>query len=111
MTADLLIHNLSEVATPEGSAPLRGAEQRRVRRLAGAEVVCRAGRIAFVGSPEERRRQFGEMPEAERLDGQGGALIPGVVDPHTHLPWAGSREGGFAGRLGGGTHPGRGAGG
>ena len=89
---DLLIHNLAEIATPEGSAPLRGAEQRRIRRLAGAEVVCRTGRIAFVGSPEERRRQFGEMPEAERLDGQGGTLIPGFVDPHTHLPWAGSRE-------------------
>jgi imidazolonepropionase len=101
---DLLIHNLSEVATPEGSAPLRGAEQRRVRRLAGAEVVCRAGRIAFVGSPEERRRQFGEMPEAERLDGQGGTLIPGFVDPHTHLPWAGSREEEFAARLAGTTY-------
>ena len=101
---DLLIHNLAEVATPEGSAPLSGAEQRRVRRLAGAEVVCRAGRIAFVGSPEERRRQFGEMPEAERLDGQGGTLIPGFVDPHTHLPWAGSREEEFAARLAGKTY-------
>src|SRR4051794_18446003 len=101
---DLLIHNLAEIATPEGSAPLRGAEQRRVRRLAGAEVVCRAGRIAFVGSPEERRRQFGEMPEAERLDGRGGTLIPGFVDPHTHLPWAGSREEEFAARLAGRTY-------
>jgi imidazolonepropionase len=101
---DLLIHNLSEVATPEGSAPLRGAEQRRVRRISGAEVVCRAGRIVFVGSPEERRRQFGEMPEAERLDGQGGTLIPGLVDPHTHLPWAGSREEEFAARLAGKTY-------
>src|SRR3954471_2178297 len=101
---DLLIHNLAEIATPEGSAPLRGAEQRRVRRLAGAEVVCRAGRIAFVGSPEERRRQFGELPEVERLDGRGGTLIPGFVDPHTHLPWAGSREEEFAARLAGKTY-------
>src|SRR3954447_836732 len=101
---DLLIHNLAEIATPEGSAPLRGAEQRRVRRLAGAEVVCRAGRIAFVGSPEERRRQFGEMPEAQRLDGQGGTLIPGVADPHAQLPGAGSREEEFAARLAGKTY-------
>jgi imidazolonepropionase len=101
---DLLIHNLAEVATPEGSEPLRGAEQRRVRRIAGAEVVCREGRIAFVGPPEERRRQLGELPEAERLDGQGGTLIPGFVDPHTHLPWAGSREDEFAARLAGTTY-------
>jgi imidazolonepropionase len=101
---DLLLHNLAEVATPEGSEPLRGPEQRRVRRIPNAEVLCRDGRIAFVGSPEERRRAFGELPEAERLDGQGGTLIPGFVDPHTHLPWAGSREDEFAKRLAGTTY-------
>ena len=100
-TTDLLIHNLSEVATAEGSAPRRGADQGRLRRMQGAEVVCRDGRIAFVGSPEERRRHFGELPDAERLDGRGGTLIPGFVDPHTHLPWAGSREEEFAARLAG----------
>ncbi|HWM90447.1 MAG TPA: imidazolonepropionase [Thermoanaerobaculia bacterium] len=102
--ADLLIHNLSEVATPEGSSPLSGAGQRQVRRIRGAEVLCRDGRIAFVGSPEERQRSFGEMPDAERLDGRGGTLIPGFVDPHTHLPWAGSREEEFAARLAGRTY-------
>jgi imidazolonepropionase len=101
----LLIHNLSEVATPEGSTPRRGAEQGRVRRLRNAEVVCDDnGRIAFVGSPEERVRQHGELPEAERLDGRGGTLIPGFVDPHTHLPWAGTREEEFAARLAGTTY-------
>ncbi len=101
---DLLIHNLSEVATPEGSSALRGADQRRVRRMRGAEVVCREGRIAFVGDPEERRRLFGELDGAQRLDGRGGTLIPGFVDPHTHLPWAGSREEEFAARLAGKTY-------
>jgi imidazolonepropionase len=100
----LLIHDLSEVATPEGSRPLRGAEQRRVRRLARAEVICRDGRIAWIGSPDERRRQWGELPEAKRLDGRGGTLVPGFVDPHTHLPWAGSREEEFAARLAGKTY-------
>jgi hypothetical protein len=70
-----LIANLAEVATAEGSAPRRGAEQGRVLRLRGAEVLCRAGRIAFVGTPEERRQRFGELPEAERLDGKGGTQI------------------------------------
>jgi imidazolonepropionase len=75
-----------------------------VRRTPDAEVVCRDGRIAFVGSAEERRRRFGELPDAERLDGQEGTLIPGFVDPHTHLPWAGSREEEFAARLAGKTY-------
>jgi imidazolonepropionase len=104
MAPDLLIHNLGEVATPEGSSPLRGVDQRRVRRLRGAEVVCRDGRIAFVGDPEERRRLFGDLHGTERLDGRSGTLIPGFVDPHTHLPWAGSREEEFAARLAGKTY-------
>ncbi|HEV7517902.1 MAG TPA: imidazolonepropionase [Thermoanaerobaculia bacterium] len=103
---DLLIENLAEVATPEGTTPRSGAEQGRVRRIHAAdtaEVLCRDGRIAFVGLSQERRRAFGELPQAERLDGLGGTLIPGFVDPHTHLPWAGSREEEFAARLAGKT--------
>ena len=98
---DLLIEGLAEVATPRGTTPRRGPEQGRVERLRGAEVLCRDGRIAFVGPAEERRRAFGELPDAPRLDGRGGTLVPGFVDPHTHLPWAGSREEEFAQRLAG----------
>jgi len=104
----LLVENLGEVATPLGSTPRRGADQGRVARLRGAEVLCLDGRIAFVGPREERLRRFGELapdgPGVERLDGRGGTLVPGFVDPHTHLPWAGSREEEFAARLAGKTY-------
>lgn len=102
--ADLLIHHLSEIATPRGTTSRAGADQGRVERIPGVEVLCRDGRIAFVGPPEERRRRFGDVPTASRLDGRGGTLVPGFVDPHTHLPWAGSREGEFARRLAGATY-------
>ncbi len=98
---DLLIQNLAEVATPRGGAPLSGPDQGRVERLRGVEVLCRDGRIAFVGEREERIRTLGRLEGAERLDGRGGTLVPGFVDPHTHLPWAGSREEEFAERLAG----------
>lgn len=101
---DLLIHNLSEVATPHGTEPLVAGKQGAVERQAGAEVLCRDGRIAFVGPPEERQQRFGELPEARRLDGGGGTLVPGWVDCHTHLPWAGSREHELRARLGGATY-------
>lgn len=101
---DLLITGLAEVATPRGPAPLAGGAQAGVERLRGAEVVCRDGRIVFVGPPEERRRRFGGLEGAERLDGAGGTLVPGFVDPHTHLPWAGERAAEFARRLAGATY-------
>jgi imidazolonepropionase len=98
---DLLIHNLSEIATPLGSQPLAGEGQREVVRLSDSQVLCRDGEIAFVGRAEERRAAHGELPDAERLDAGGGTLVPGFVDPHTHLPWAGSREEEFSMRLAG----------
>jgi imidazolonepropionase len=102
--ADLLIHDLSEIATPRGTVSLAGPDQGRVDRVSGAEVLCRDRRIVFVGPPEERRRRFGDLPAASRLDARGGTLVPGFVDPHTHLPWAGSREEEFARRLAGATY-------
>ena len=101
---ELLITNLSEVATPVGSEPLTGADQAKVRRLSRVDVLCRDGEIACVGSREEIERDVGSLEAAPRLDAKGGTLVPGFVDPHTHLPWAGSREEEFAQRLAGKTY-------
>jgi imidazolonepropionase len=101
---DLLIHNLAEVATARGSESLSGAAQGRVERLTDTVVLCRDGEIALVGSAEELEARFGPLPETERLDGDGGTLVPGFVDPHTHLPWAGDRAEEFAQRLAGKTY-------
>lgn len=98
---DLLLHNIGELATPLGSTPRRGPDQRRVSRTARQEVLCRDGRIAFVGPEAERVRHHGHLPETPRLDAGGRTLIPGLIDPHTHLPWAGTREDEFAQRLAG----------
>jgi imidazolonepropionase len=96
-----LLHNIGELATPLGSTPRRGPDQRRVSRTARQEVLCRDGRIAFVGPEAERVRHHGHLPETPRLDAGGRTLIPGLIDPHTHLPWAGTREDEFAQRLAG----------
>jgi imidazolonepropionase len=116
---DLLIENLSEIATPLGTTPRRGAEQGAVARLragsrghegsagsddSGIEILCRDGRLAFVGSRSERQRLWGELPGTARLDGRQATAVPGFVDGHTHLPWAGSREDEFVQRLGGRTY-------
>ena len=102
--SDLLIENLAEIATPLGSTPRRGADQAAVARLrdgSGVEILCRDGRLAFVGSRSERERLCGELADVPRLDGRRGTAVPGFVDGHTHLPWAGSREDEFVQRLAG----------
>lgn len=67
--------------------------------LPKAVVRIEGERIAFVGSEEEHNRLF--PPPDAVLDAEGGCVIPGFVDPHTHLPFAGFREDEFDRRLAG----------
>ena len=100
----LLVHDVGELATPVGTTPRCGPEQGKVGRLHGIEIFCRDGRIDFIGSSEERERLVGPLADVPRFDASGRAVVPGFVDPHTHLPWAGSREREFGRRLQGATY-------
>lgn len=99
----LLIRNLSQFATPEGTAALRGGAMRRVRVVEKAAIAIRDGRIAFAGKerdlPEDLRKSI-----REEVDARGGTALPGFVDSHTHLPFAGARESEFNRRLSGETY-------
>jgi len=93
----LLVVGAGEVVTVAGG-PRMGAEQAEIdRRDAGDPVVAAwEGRIVGVGPRPEVEaflRAEGYPPERFAiLDAAGGAVTPGLVDPHTHLLFAGSRE-------------------
>jgi len=87
------------VATPRGCDALGGPEQGRLELLPGAVVRCEDARVVFVGDRSEHDRRF--PPPDEALDASGGCIVPGFVDPHTHLPFAGAREDEFDRRLAG----------
>ena len=98
----LLVSGATLVATPRGRAALAGDLQRAVELLPDAVVRCDGGKVAFVGDKQEHDRRFADPDEV--LDAAGGTVIPGFVDPHTHLPFAGTREDEFDRRLGGETY-------
>jgi imidazolonepropionase len=61
----------------------------------GAALVIDSGRIAWVGNT-------GDAPAAdERVDAGGRCVIPGFVDSHSHLIFAGDRSDEFDARMGG----------
>ena len=65
------------------------------RPLTDAAVVVEGSRIAWVGPAAE-------APAAdERVDAGGRAVIPGFVDSHSHLVFAGDRSAEFAARMAG----------
>jgi len=98
----LLIHGASQVVTPVGPAPLRSDRLGQLRVIEGGVVRCANGRIEFVGTEDEHQRRFAAA--GETLDAEGGCVLPGFVDPHTHPVWAGSREDEFNRRLRGETY-------
>jgi imidazolonepropionase len=84
---DLLVVNIGELVTPRGSGPLRGPAMSELSCIRDAFVEVRGGKVAAVGSTEKAPRDF----PGEVLDAGGRVVTPGLVDPHTHLVFAGSR--------------------
>ena len=60
--------------------------------LAGGAVAAAGGRITAVGSLQQVRDQVRVGPNTRQLDAGGRLVTPGLVDAHTHLVYAGSRE-------------------
>jgi imidazolonepropionase len=102
--ADLAVVGISELATPEGRTARLGSDLGRLRTIGGAAVACRDGRIVFVGTERDFRKEVAVATGGRTLDARGATVIPGFVDAHTHLPFAGWRETEFNERLQGATY-------
>jgi len=88
-SARVLVRDLRQVVSPAGTAaPLRGAALGEVDVLEDAFVLCEDGRIAEVGRMRDLDPLDGDVDE---VDGSGLCGIPGLVDCHTHLCFAGDR--------------------
>lgn len=104
MVADLLIHNISELLTCAGAAPKRGAQQGDVGAIEHAAIASRGGTIVFVGTDADWKRDGSLTPDAVVVDAARGAVVPGFVDPHTHVIFAGDRRAELRRRLAGATY-------
>jgi imidazolonepropionase len=102
--ADFLIHNTSELLTCAGPAPRRGVAQREIGSIPHGVVASNRGRIVFVGAEPEWERSGTLAAGATLLDAHGGAVVPGFVDPHTHVVFAGDRRDELRRRLAGASY-------
>lgn len=92
---ELLIRNLRSLATNTGKEPKGGKAMGEILELLNPWVLIRDGKIHSIGQEE----LLLEAPDAEILDGTGKTLLPGFIDPHTHLVFGGTREEEFSMRL------------
>lgn len=96
----MLIHSASQLITMSGG-PQRGHELGVLHILEDAAVLIRAGRIEEIGKTSTLIYKY---PNEDRVDTRGNAVLPGFIDPHTHLVWAGDRAAEFEMRLQGKTY-------
>ena len=96
-----LIRNLSQIATPAGRTAARGLAMRALTVHENAVIVVDGDHFAFVGRESDLPR---EIRIDDDVDARGATAIPGFVDSHTHIPFAGFRESEFNRRLQGETY-------
>jgi imidazolonepropionase len=102
--ADLAVVDAAELVTLAGPSPRVGRALRDLRAIPGGSVACRDGVIVFAGPGADYRREVRLRPGAVVIDARDRTVLPGFVDPHTHLPFAGWRDTEFVSRLEGATY-------
>ncbi|PKL24315.1 MAG: imidazolonepropionase [Spirochaetae bacterium HGW-Spirochaetae-3] len=99
MKATLVIGNIGELATPTGSSARRGAGMSELRVVRDAAVAIDVETIVWAGPAREMPPVEGPAPEF--VDAGGRAVVPGIVDSHTHFVFGGYRAEEFYWRAAG----------
>ncbi len=105
-SADLLVEHAAELMTLAGKndRPRTGAALRDLAIVADGAVAAADGQIVAVGPTAQVRDAVRLERGATVIDAGGRVVLPGFVDPHTHLVFAGSRADEFEMRLRGATY-------
>ena len=100
---DLIVDRIGQlcIIPAHDGGPQRGANLGDLQSVEDAALAIHMGRIAAAGPRDEILKSFAGR---ETIDAGGRLVTPGLVDPHTHLVWAGDRAEEFEQRLQGKTY-------
>jgi imidazolonepropionase len=99
---DLLIHSAGQLClVPPHDGPQRGAALGDLGLIADGALAVAGGRVVAAGPSAELRARF---HATQTIDATSRCVLPGFVDPHTHLPWQGDRAAEFEQRLAGASY-------
>ncbi|NRS49255.1 imidazolonepropionase [Brevibacillus sp. HB2.2] len=107
MTKPVWIRHASQLATLAGgsSSPVVGAQMNELSIIENGSIWLEDGVIQRVGTDEDLALHYRDRThEAQIIDASGKLVTPGLIDPHTHLVHAGSRQNEFNMRLNGATY-------
>ena len=95
----LLVENISVLAgiTDSGKLRFQGSEMARLGTVENAWLIVEDGRFRSFGNMADM--PSGGIAADVCVDARGGAVLPSWCDPHTHIVYAGSREGEFVDKI------------
>lgn len=103
MAQTLAVVGCGELVTLRGPArPRVRDEMRDLGIIDDGALLVRDGRVAAAGRYADLKSQFGL--DTEVVDAGGGVVMPGFVDAHTHLVFAGNRAAEFEQRIEGASY-------
>lgn len=92
LKAELLVDRIGElVCGPPTASPLRGAALNHLVRVKDAAIAVADGKIIAAGQRDEVVQKVAVDQSTKRLNAEGRLATPGLIDPHTHLVFAGNR--------------------
>ncbi len=97
----LLIEHLDQLFSVAGPGPRAGARQGDIVAIADGAVAVSGATIVATGTSADVRAAVTVTPATTVVDGRGRSLVPGFVDPHTHVVFAGDRRDDLRRRLSG----------
>ncbi len=97
---DLLVGPIGCLVTCDAPAPRLAEALKELPVIAGGAVGVRDGVVAYAGPYSD----VSDAPAKARLDASGRTVLPGLVDPHTHIPFLGDRSSELVMRLQGKTY-------
>lgn len=83
----MLLHSAAQLLTIAGP-PQRGLSLGQLGLIEDGAVLFEGGVITKVGKSQTL---LAAHPNEPRFDASGHVVMPGLVDPHTHLVWSGDR--------------------
>lgn len=97
--ADVIIRNIGQLVNPASDRAARGHQADTLRVERNVCIAARDGRICYIGAESGMKAECRLAAGGLELDAGGAVALPGFVDPHTHLPFAGTRQDEFQQKL------------
>lgn len=83
---DLLLFHGRLISPPE--RPVALGPELALSEIADGAIVAHRGKIVDLGPTAEVLERTTPGPDTRMIDAQGRAVLPGLVDPHTHMLYA-----------------------